>query len=244
MSGATVREFVGLLPTYLCTTGIRDSIAGMSSAGRQPPPGGSQEDAGDVLSVSLPAPACLGSVSAEALEGSEDQGCLFAAESDDCLCGWCARRYQVSCFGLDLALRPDVTYAVMCERILVAVDDACVSYECERGINLVVAGLKWPSEGKDFFCRVFVSATASCVQTRLEHALRREMRLLQSETAPEAVVDTTGYGPPGEQSAFGAFFLWCRSWWKGIEVDDVDTRKGVVPVGDRNRHAENLGPLV
>lgn len=158
-------------------------------------------------------------------------GCWFEEESDDCHCGWCQKRYQVTCFGLVLKLGASATKEELCDSIEVAVREACVCFETERGINLVVSGMI-----RERYSRVFVSTAAWCVQSRLEKALRREM---QPGTAVEVVVDTSGWGPYGRTAEFESLALWVRSLWKGTSLEE-DEEAGLTRLGESADHVENV----
>jgi hypothetical protein len=79
----------------------------------------------------------------------------------------------------------------------------------------------------------------------LEEALRRDLRTLQSEDAPGADIDTSGYGLHGELHDHEALVLWLRSCARGAGPEGIEgAPAGLLTIGSTDQHADNVGYIV
>ena len=92
--------------------------------------------------------------------------------------------------------------------IVDAVEETVFSISADQGIDLTLCGFYWDSRPG---CRqVFLMASmeARCGACNLRDALVSGLRDFQCEGAPDVVVDTGGYGPPGEETNLATWVFW------------------------------------
>ena len=176
-----------------------------------------------------------------------ENGCVWASEREDCSCAWCARRYQVQCFGLTVALSIGVTRVALVERLRAAVERARVSrIDDEESLNMLVTGEifpGWKDELDVQWCRFLVSVAVPCVQRSLQQALEEEVQcwLPPPRRVSERALDMDGYGQIGESFVDEELSRWVGHCLRSIANMNGRGLEGAESFGLEAGHAENLG---
>ena len=140
------------------------------------------------------------------------RGChVFERSSRDCDCARCRACYQVSVFYVEVETRETVCMEIIGRAVERAVKETSTERDTWSTLAMVMQGHQSAAGvGRNRTC-AFVWTDTRCVGSRLEEEVRKTLSLWQPREAGGVVVDTGGYGPPGEQVDESVFWTWIGS---------------------------------